>query len=203
MTRGDGGPQRNRVADALTLLATGASAIFVCRDASVEARWWVIAYVLAVILAVRTASLGFHELGHLLAASIAGWRWELFKIGPLLLSRESGQLRASLRGGRRFRAAGLVLTRPATRQVDTKARHIVMLSGGPAASALLSVLAGAAWHAVDAPLARIALGVTAAFSAIVFVTTLLPFVSSGNVSDGTNILHLLRERGERKHLHAR
>jgi hypothetical protein len=194
---------RNRVVDSLTLLAMGAAAIVICHDASVEARWWVVAYVLAIIVIVRTASLGFHELGHLLAASVAGWRWDVFKIGPLLLSRESGVLRASLRGARRFKAAGLVLTRPASREVDTKARHILMLSGGPTASALLSLLAWAAWRAVDSPLPRIALGVTAAFSAIVFVTTLLPFVSSGNLSDGATILSLLRERAGSKPEHAR
>jgi hypothetical protein len=112
-------------------------------------------------------------------------------------------LHASLRGARRFKAAGLVLTRPASPEVDTKARHILMLSGGPTASAFLSVLAWVAWRAVDSPFPRIALGVTAAFSAIVFVTTVLPFVSSGNLSDGATILSLLRERAGSKPEHAR
>lgn len=187
-------PDRNRVVDVLTLFGTGSGAVLVCREAGAAPSFWLVVYVLAVIVVVRMVSLGIHELGHLIAASTAGWRWDLYKVGPLLLSRENGGLRASLRGGRHFKAVGFVLTRPVSPAQNTTSRHILMLSGGPIASALLSALAWVAFCTVDAPLPRIALGITGVFSAIVFVTTLLPFVSAGNASDGATIRSLLRQR---------
>ena len=184
---------RNVLVDTATLLAAIGGAVLVCRDAGVALSPYSAAYVVSVLLVVRVASLGVHELGHLLAAALGGWRWDVYKVGPLLLSRETGPLRVSLRGGRRFKAAGLVLTYPPSAEHDTRARHVLMLSGGPAASALFSLLAALAWRAVDVTSVRVAFGVASVFSAIVCVTTLLPFVSSGNLSDGATILSLLRE----------
>ncbi|HEX4340933.1 MAG TPA: hypothetical protein VH062_33725 [Polyangiaceae bacterium] len=195
--------RRNHVVDAFTLLAAGGGALLVCNGAHVAPSAWSVAYVVLVLVVGRVVALGVHELGHLVAAAIGGWRWDVFKVGPLLLSRETGVCKVTLRGGRRFAAAGLVLTRPVSAATDTRGRHLLMLSGGPAASAVFAFAAATASRAVSAPLGQVALGVTAVFSAIVCVTTLLPFVSSGNPSDGASILALVRERTAARPGHAR
>jgi len=198
-----GPARRNLLVDTTTLVAALTGAAVVCREARATPSLGTALYVLSVFVVVRVLSLGVHELGHLVAAALGGFRCEVYKVGPLLLSREDGALRATLRGGRRFKAAGLVLTYPPSPEYDTRARRVLMLSGGPAASALLAVLAAVAWRSVELPLPRIAVGMTAVFSAIVCATTLLPFTSSGNASDGATILSLLRTRDAGRLGHAR
>ena len=195
--------RRNVLVDTATLLAVLAGAVLVCRSAHAAPSPSTAAYVVVLVVVVRVLSLGVHELGHLVFAALAGWRWDVYKMGPLLISREGDRVSVTLRGGRRYRAAGLALTHPPSPELDTRGRHILMLSGGPAASVLLALLAAAASGAVAGPFVRVALGITAVYSAIVCVTTLLPFMSAGNPSDGATILELFRERNSERPRHAR
>jgi hypothetical protein len=192
---------RNRLVDSLAIMATVGGAVLISRSAGVAAVWWMAPFLVAVLFSVRAATLGVHELGHLVAGRLVGWTWQVFKVGPLLVARDQGSSRVSF-GRSRIRAVGQVVFTPPADALDTELRRVGMLVGGPAASAVLCWVAWQLWLAIESPLPRVVVGVTALYSAIVFVTTVLPLESSGNLSDGGSILLQLRQRSERRSRHA-
>jgi hypothetical protein len=145
------------------------------------------------ILAMN-AAIAVHELGHLAAGMAAGFRWEIFKAGPIVLSRSPRSVDLSFGNDSRYRGRGLVATTlDATDRV--RLRHTMMLLGGP----LTSMGAGAAGVALwiglggGAPV-PLAFGVFGVCSLVVLLTSLLPVTSSGHLSDGGKIRQLLAAR---------
>jgi hypothetical protein len=193
---------RNRLVDSLALATTVGGALLVAREAGLGVSWWAAPFLVAVILTMRMGCLAVHEVGHLLAGSLAGWQWETLKLGPLLVWREDGSTRVTFCSRERVKAAGQVRFASPASVLDTEPRRIAMLAGGPLASAGLAWGAWLLWRTLDAPLAEVVAGVVALYSTVVFVTTVLPFESAGNLSDGGAILLELRRRSAGRERHA-
>ncbi|MBK8901051.1 MAG: tetratricopeptide repeat protein [Anaerolineaceae bacterium] len=75
----------------------------------------------------------WHELGHLLAARLAGFRFVLVTFGPLRIAREAGGLRLSLIHTNLLQWQGRALAVPRTFG-DHRRPRMVFLAGGPLAT---------------------------------------------------------------------
>lgn len=187
--------ERNRVADVASLLAQGALAVFLFRCSGLDLSLGAIAYAAASLVVSMLAAICLHEVGHLCAGELVSWHWRVFKVGPLLLTRHAGKLRLSFATDPRYRGMGLVVNEPSSERASVPSRQIVMLLGGPIMSLVLAVFGWTLWSALEgARYSGLAAGVFGTASAVVLVTTLLPFRSSGHLSDGGKIWALLRGR---------
>lgn len=93
-------------------------------------------------------SVMWHEMGHLLAGWLVGFRFVLVTFGPLRIAREAGGLRLSLIHTNVVQWQGRALMVP-TEFGDFRRQRMVMLAGGPMAtlSQLLLILGlNLAWH---------------------------------------------------------
>lgn len=148
---------------------------------------------LGVIVGAVYLVMALHELGHTLAGLTQRFRFVMWAVGPLWVSREDGRLR--LRVNRNLSMwGGMAATVP----VDTTnivRRFAWAVAGGPATSLALAVAAAAAWLAAPADLGllRLALATTAVASAVIFLVTAQPLGAGGGfASDGGRLLRLLR-----------
>ena len=80
-----------------------------------------------------------HELGHLLAARLAGFRFVLVTFGPLRIAREAGGLRLSLIHTNLIQWQGRALSVPLTFG-DHRWQRMLFLAGGPLATLLQLLL---------------------------------------------------------------
>ncbi|MBK7896829.1 MAG: tetratricopeptide repeat protein [Anaerolineaceae bacterium] len=85
------------------------------------------------------ASVTWHELGHLLAGWLVGFRFVLVTFGPLRIAREAGGLRLSLIHTNVVQWQGRALMVPA-RFGDFRWRRMVLVAGGPLATLLQLLL---------------------------------------------------------------
>ncbi|MEZ4589695.1 MAG: tetratricopeptide repeat protein [Chloroflexota bacterium] len=85
------------------------------------------------------ASVTWHELGHLLAGWLVGFRFVLVTFGPLRIAREAGGLRLSLIHTNVVQWQGRALMVP-TEFGDFRRRRMVLVAGGPAATLLQLLL---------------------------------------------------------------
>jgi hypothetical protein len=185
-------PLRKRVIDALSLGAVVLSTVWLARAAGLRASPWVVAgLVMGGLLAMPVAIL-LHELGHLAAGWLAGFGWELIKLGPLLLRH--GEHDTSWQWGRHHAVRGMGLVVPAPRKPDRTREHAaVMLLGGPAASLAVGIGALRLFGWMALPLAlRMGSGLVGACSLVVLFTSLAPYTSSGHLSDGGKLFGLWR-----------
>lgn len=157
---------------------------------------WTVAFVPALILA-----LAVHEAGHLLGGRLAGFRAVVFVLGPLLVERTAGGVRAGL--NRSLALYGGTAASVPEDTHDLRRRTLLMIAGGPATSILSGVLAlalrgplglaaipAAAGHAhVIASTATAVFGVA---SLLLSAVTLIPSRTGGPHTDGRRILQLLR-----------
>jgi hypothetical protein len=141
------------------------------------------------VLVLATA---FHEVGHLLAGWVVGFRFRHIQVGPLALRIAQGRLRVRFREMTALGYAGMHVNR--LRRL--RRRMLIFLAAGPATN-LLSLLVMVlllyflpqlinAWVAI--PAAQFAL-----VSGLLGVLSLWPFPSTG-ISDGARIMMLLRSR---------
>lgn len=137
--------------------------------------------------------LAFHELGHLLGGSLAGFAWRLFAVGPLLLIWQDGRTlvqynkHVSMWGG--FASA---LPNNWSAGFDwLKRGMLLVVAGGPIASAVLALAAGAGSLLLPSPLS-VFCALTALFSTAIAIATMLPNTLGGMPSDGKRWLMLLR-----------
>jgi hypothetical protein len=196
MTSGRGADgERNRIADAASVVAQlGFAAILFWRS-GLQASFVNVGYLVLALLVSLGLSICLHELGHLVAGELVSWRWRVFKAGPVLLLRDADKFRLKLGRDVRYRGIGLVVNEPASDAVDVPARRAVMLLGGPCASLGLAALGlFARSELAGAPYPSLAAGVFAAASGVILITTVLPFRSSGHLSDGGKVLALLQGR---------
>ncbi len=147
---------------------------------------------IALGLVAAWASLAFHEAGHVLAGLAAGFRFELFVLGPLSLRRSAdGRVRPGInREWLLFGGAGG--TAP-TSTAGLRPRFVAVVAGGPAANLLMALVAhGLLAAGVGSPAAvRVMLGWLRLLSAAVAVGTLLPLPMGPLVSDGLRLWRLL------------
>lgn len=134
--------------------------------------------------------LGTHEIGHLLGGLSQGMRFLLLIVGPF-------GWHASV-SGPRFEwntnlalAGGLAATLPTEVGPSLRRQLLVLIAGGPLASLLLTILGVAVMSVADPRIAAYCVFV-AATSFGIFLVTLIPVRSGGFMSDGMQIIDVLR-----------
>jgi hypothetical protein len=133
-----------------------------------------------------------HELGHVLAGRIAGFRFLLLIAGPLKVVREGTSIR--FRFNRNVQLAGGIASSVPLDSHGLCGRMALMTAAGPLASLLLLLLlrAGAVGLSDGSSLAAEVLGIGAVISGGVGLFTLLPIRSRGFYNDGARLLMLAR-----------
>jgi hypothetical protein len=147
--------------------------------------------ILGVVAVILT--LAVHEIGHLVAGLVVGFRFTLLAIGPLLIERTaSGKIRLAWNGAPAL-FGGAAGTIP-TRREGLKWRFAGVIAGGPFASALLSLGAAAAlrWAPVPHGALRIELSWLRLLSFAIFLATVVPLPNGPFVTDGMRSLRLVR-----------
>jgi hypothetical protein len=183
----------------LLFLAASAALLLALPQGS---RW---AFIAASIIALHLGlglTVTLHELGHLLAARSAGFRFVLFGAGPLRVRREGRRLR--LGTADRWLPLGMAVSVP--EDMDRLERRVArMLLGGPLANLLTGAAALVLTAAVQPGLRPSELGAAAMLGLwILFYTgvlgvglgalNLLPASEEGLLSDGAR-LRMLRRGG--------
>ena len=163
---------------------------------------WALTATVGLVVLIGLA-LAAHEVGHLLGGWLSGFRFQLFALGPLMLTRAPDGLRArwhthwSLYGG-------LALSLP-TDLTDLAHREARMVAGGPVTSLLLGLTGIGAYlalgEAAGAPRGSVPFGwllVNGAFffgvgSLGIGLVTLIPTTTSGFYTDGARLWRLWRD----------
>lgn len=134
--------------------------------------------------------LGTHEIGHLLAGLSQGMRFLMLIVGPFGWHASAS--------GPRFEwnthlalMGGLAATLPTKVGASLRRQLLVLIAGGPAASLLLAILAIVLASVSDPRFAAYGLFV-ASTSFGIFVVTLIPVRAGGFMSDGLQIIDVLR-----------
>lgn len=155
------------------------------------------------ILLALPMVLVLHELGHVVGGLAAGFRFNLFVVGPLKVVREADRIRARLNTNLSI-AGGLAGCSP-TGSGDHRRGMILMIASGPIASLLGAAagLLGAGATGGFAPGASgwsaalgMALGAFGLGSLAVGLMTLIPGRTSGFMTDGARLIGLLRKGPE-------
>jgi hypothetical protein len=129
-------------------------------------------YFTLVLLALLTA-LAVHELGHLVAGLLGGFRFELFVVGPLGVKRTPAGIRVFLNRDVGL-MGGVAATVPVAQDPGNRRKFAWVLLSGPLASLLLSLVAAVLFTASTSGAARSYWLVTAFGSAAVLLATTLP-----------------------------
>lgn len=135
------------------------------------------------------AVLAAHELGHLLGGWLAGWKPALLCVGPLRL--DFGPQGVRTRFNRSLGTwGGLAASVPPVGKADAGGLAC-MVAGGPLASLLLALLAGAlAWASPGSW--ALGWGLLSFTSGAIVLATLIPTQLGGFRSDGAQLLALWR-----------
>ena len=172
-------------------------------SADSELRWWHFALIFAVLL-VKTFFVLFtsyvlvvlvHELGHLVAGSLVGLRFNYIRIGPLRVER-SGKMswqwtwRALLSGA----TSSLPVARTALRW-----RLCIFVAGGPAAN-LVCAFYGFKIMPKDNSMGAAVGMALVGISTLIGFTNLLPIQRDGQMRDGLQIWILLFGKKRRERL---
>jgi hypothetical protein len=137
-----------------------------------------------------------HELGHVAAGLLSGFRFYLFVIGPLRIVNDNGRLRVHYN---RFGTSwgGLAGCAPVTDLPNMRSRMLWFAAGGPLFSLLGGLIVFPAYSvAVSHPALSLIGIVLGGVSFLLAVVTLIPNRLSGWVSDGARIRMLLRNDRE-------
>lgn len=139
----------------------------------------------------------FHEFGHLAGGRLAGMRPLMLFAGPLFL--DFGADRMRVRFNRVLSAwGGLAACAPSGSQ--SRGGFALLVLGGPLASVVLAALGIAGGFALGGWLGGFLLA-TGALSALIAAATLLPLRAGGFMSDGGQLLGLIRnDRSTRQRL---
>jgi hypothetical protein len=149
-----------------------------------ELLWLVLACAAGAFLAIA-----LHELGHVLAGLSQGFRFYLYVVGPLKVSRVADRIEFGWNKSLQL-AGGIAACVPVDAgQPDLAKRMAVMVAGGPLASLLIAAILfalGALFPSGGA--SRWFLGITALMSAAIFLATIVPVRTSSFHSDGARLL---------------
>lgn len=146
--------------------------------------------------------IAFHELGHLLAGLVQGFRMALYTAG--LLGARGTENGVQFFFNRQFNLmGGLAATFPERLESgpDLRRKFVRIVASGPLASLLLSLLAWLGFFLVlqntgtgttlATRAALIFLLFTGAVSGVIFLITMIPTQSGGFMSDGARLMSLL------------
>jgi hypothetical protein len=140
-----------------------------------------------------------HELGHVLAGRLVGFRTLLFVVGPFRLERSEHGFRPAF--NRDVMTAGGLAAMVPVGLEDLRRRTIVMVAGGPLASLMIGTQFLALYHATSGVLLRggfasihaaVALLAIGCASLLIGLLTLIPGRAGGFYSDGARLLRLMR-----------
>lgn len=134
--------------------------------------------------------LATHEIGHLLGGMSQGMRFLLLIVGPFGWHASASGTRFEWNTNLAL-MGGLAATVPTKVGTELRRRLLVLVAGGPAASLLLAILAVAAASISDPRFAAYGICI-AATSFGIFLVTLIPVRSGGFMSDGMQIIDVLR-----------
>jgi len=139
--------------------------------------------------------IGFHELGHALFGKKVGFEFKMYVVGPLLIEKKHTRIEIKL--NKNFNLfGGLVISLPKNSE-NLKNRFSWYAAGGPLFSLLLVFIGIIISYAVSSDFVLLILlcKVTAFFSGLILIATMIPLRSSGLHSDGARILRL-QTKGE-------
>ena len=132
-----------------------------------------------------------HELGHLTAGKLAGMRPILLVVGPLKLTASNNGWKIELNTNMAL-AGGLAACMPLKTE-NLKNNFLLMIAGGPFTSLLGGLLGFVAYKILPDSsywnFFSLLFGVTAA---AIFLVTMIPAKTSGFMTDGAQLLSLLR-----------
>lgn len=163
------------------------------------------------LIPVVGLSLAAHEAGHLLGGRGAGFRFALFVLGPLRLSRAPGGIRPGLNRNPALYGGGAV-SAPGRMSRDLRRGFRWTVAGGPLASLVGGLAALAAYraagldavspasHGLPAYFASVAVLAFAGTSLLTAAVTLLPTSLGGLPSDGARFLRLSRANATAREL---
>ena len=134
--------------------------------------------------------LGIHEVGHVLAGKSQGMRFLMLIVGPFGWHASASGTRFSWNTHVEF-MGGLAATAPTKKGDALRRQLLVMIAGGPIASLLLAVLGVVLASLTDARLTAYSMYI-AALSFGIALVTLIPNRMGGFMSDGMQIMDLLR-----------
>lgn len=152
--------------------------------------------IVPIIFLVLWLVLAAHELGHVIGGWLAGFKFQLYAVGPLRIDREGKGLRfsfnrtASLWGG-------VAASSPDPSAISTseilRRKMLLLVVGGPAASLLGGLFAFPAFALWSShPAWAAAFIIFATVSILIAFVTMFPIGNAGFVNDGARILNLLR-----------
>ncbi len=137
-------------------------------------------------------ALFFHELGHVVGGLLAGFRFISLVSGPLRVIATAQGVRIGLNRNP-DQGSGMATTLPMDGR-NLQRRLLAAVGGGPLSNLLLALLAGdlAIYLLPAAPELGALAGMTGLASLAIFLATVSPYSSDGGMSDGAQLLSLLR-----------
>lgn len=162
-----------------------------------RAYMWTLAWMALGLFAVVYCHIGLHELGHLIGGLLSGYSFSSFRLGSIMIMKESGKLRL-----RRFSipgTGGQCLMIP-PQPVEGKIPFVRYGLGGVLMNTVVAVLALILWLILDkGTIGSVLLMMTALFGAILAISNGLP-VRMGQVdNDGCNVRTLKKSSGAMAH----
>ncbi|MEP1150647.1 MAG: M50 family metallopeptidase [Balneola sp.] len=118
------------------------------------------------------AVLSFHELGHLIAGLVQGFRFELFVVGPLGVKREKDKIKIYLNKNIQY-YGGVAATLPVGTSPDNAKKFGNLLLAGPIASILLAIILGGLYYFYDFQFSNV-IRIGAMASLGIFLATTIP-----------------------------
>ena len=116
--------------------------------------------------------LGFHELGHLIAGLVQGFRFELFVVGPLGIKRENNKINFFINKNIAH-YGGLAATLPKEDKPENSTKLAIICLAGPIASIILAIILGIIYYSFDFQHSKIIL-IAAITSLGIFLVTTIP-----------------------------
>jgi hypothetical protein len=125
-----------------------------------------------IIIISLFAVLGFHELGHLIAGLVQGFRFELFVVGPLGIKRENDKINFFLNKNIAH-YGGLAATIPKEDDPENSKKLAIICLAGPIASLILAIILVIIYYSFEFQHSKILL-IAALTSLGIFLVTTIP-----------------------------
>tara|TARA_R110000751_G_scaffold250568_1_gene350103 strand:+ start:623 stop:1357 length:735 start_codon:yes stop_codon:yes gene_type:complete len=140
--------------------------------------------------------IGVHELGHLIAGLVQGFRFEIFVVGPLGIKRENNEIKVYLNKNIGH-YGGIASTIPANDNAENSTKFSKIILAGPIASLILAVILGSLYFLLNLNNPIIIL-IGALASTGIFFITLIPMKTGMFFSDGKRYQRLTSNGPERE-----